>query len=103
MRFLRDLSIRQRLLGSTVLLCLLIIGLGAWSALSMDHLQTRSSDLLDRQSQTAQDTARILASLERVQRLEQSVMLNGTTRTKPVITTTSGRKPSRTCAASSRR
>ncbi|ALV08686.1 methyl-accepting chemotaxis protein [Roseateles depolymerans] len=77
MRFLRNLSIRQRLLGSTLLLCLLIIGLGAWSAISLDHLQNRSSDLLDRQSQTAQDTARILASLERIQRLEQSVMLNG--------------------------
>ena len=77
MSFLRSLSIRQRLLGSTVLLCVIIIALGAWSALSLRSLQTHAAELLDTQAVTAGETANILASLERVQRLEQSVMLNG--------------------------
>ncbi|MDR7335750.1 methyl-accepting chemotaxis protein [Roseateles asaccharophilus] len=77
MSFLRNLTIRQRLLGSALLLCAIIIAMGAWSEISLRAAQANASQLLDTQAGTARETTNILASLERVQRLEQSVMLNG--------------------------
>jgi len=75
--FLRRFTIRQRLLGSTLTLCILILAMGGWSAISFRALQQHVGDMLDMQAATSRDTSAILAALERVQRLEQSVMLNG--------------------------
>jgi methyl-accepting chemotaxis protein len=77
MAFLRNLTIRQRLLGSAALLCAIIVAMGGWSAISLRSAQVHASELLDTQGSTARETTKILAALERVQRLEQSVMLNG--------------------------
>ncbi|MFN3860544.1 MAG: methyl-accepting chemotaxis protein [Roseateles sp.] len=77
MDIFRNLSIRQRLLGSAVLLCASIVAMGAWSEFSQRAAQAHAGRLLDMQASTAQETTAILAALERVQRLEQSVMLNG--------------------------
>ena len=77
MSFLRNLTMRQRLLGSALLLCAIIVAMGAWSEISLRGAQAHASRLLDTQAETARETTNILAALERVQRLEQSVMLNG--------------------------
>ncbi|MFN3302405.1 MAG: methyl-accepting chemotaxis protein [Roseateles sp.] len=77
MNLFRNLSIRQRLLGSALLLCAGIVAMGAWTEISLRAAQAHAGRLLDTQASTARETTSILAALERVQRLEQSVMLNG--------------------------
>jgi len=75
---IRHLSIRQRLLGSMFVLSAVIVALGVWAAIALRHVQQDAEQLLDKQAQVADQSQALLAALERVQRLAQSVMLNGT-------------------------
>ncbi|CAN0233708.1 unnamed protein product, partial [Phaeothamnion confervicola] len=74
---LRRIPIRSRLLGSMLLVCSLLLGLGGWASLSYRTLQQQADSLLEAQSRANRDSSAVLAALERVQRHEQSVMLNG--------------------------
>jgi len=74
--FLRRFTIRQRLLGSVWVISLMTIALGAWATLAMQSSQREAGRMLDSQMQVSHDTGGLLSALERVQRLEQSVMLN---------------------------
>ncbi|MFZ2987424.1 HAMP domain-containing protein, partial [Ideonella sp.] len=75
--FLRSTSIRQRLLGSLLALCVMILGMGGWAAMSFRGLQQQAAELLDSQAQGLRATGDLLASLERVHSLAQAVLLNG--------------------------
>ena len=74
--FLRSISIRHRLLGGMAAVTLLIMALGVWATMSYRVLQTQADQLLDTQTSVARDTSAVMAALERVQRHEQSVLLN---------------------------
>ena len=76
-QLLRQLSIRQRLLGAMAAVSLLILGLGALSSASYHALQTQTDQLLAQQSRVSQGSADLLSALERLQRFEQSVLLTG--------------------------
>ena len=76
-KFLRSISIRHRLLGGMAAVTLLILALGVWATYSYRSLQAQADELLDAQTSVARDTSAVLAALERVQRFEQSVLLNG--------------------------
>ncbi|MGM9490692.1 methyl-accepting chemotaxis protein [Ideonella sp. YS5] len=75
--FLRSISIRRRLLGGMAAVTLLILALGVWATFSYRSLQAQADELLDAQTSVARDTSAVMAALERVQRYEQSVLLNG--------------------------
>ena len=75
--FLRSISIRHRLLGGMAAVTLLILALGVWATFSYRSLQAQADEMLDAQTSVARDTSAVLAALERVQRYEQSVLLNG--------------------------
>ncbi len=74
--FLRSISIRHRLLGGMLIVSVLILALGLWASVSYKSLQTQTDELIDAQASVSRDTASILAALDRVQRHEQSVLLN---------------------------
>ncbi|MBQ0929703.1 methyl-accepting chemotaxis protein [Ideonella alba] len=74
---LRRLSIRQRLLGSIVLLAVAIIVLGLWAAWSLRQQQDHGAALLQRQAEFTAGDAGIRLALEHIQRLEQGVLLAG--------------------------
>ncbi|MBN8488421.1 MAG: HAMP domain-containing protein [Burkholderiales bacterium] len=74
---LRRLSIRQRLLGSMLLLAVAIVVLGLWAAWSLRQQQEHGAALLQRQAAFNADDAGIRLALERIQRLEQGVLLAG--------------------------
>jgi methyl-accepting chemotaxis protein len=76
-KILRHLSIRQRLLGSMVMLSILIVGMGVWATLALRASQGRADALLASQTALGQSTNALFSALERVQRLEQSVLLTG--------------------------
>jgi len=75
-RLLRSLSIRHRLIGGMLVVSVLILGLGAWAAVSYKTLQSQADELLDKQTAVSRDSGAIVAALERIQRYEQSVLLN---------------------------
>ena len=74
--FLRRISIRHRLIGGMLVVSVLILALGLWASVSYKRLQTQTDELLDAQASVSRDTSAMLAALERVQRHEQSVLLN---------------------------
>ena len=74
---LRRISIRQRLLGSMLLLAVLIVALGGWSAWSLQQQQRRAETQMKAQAEVAEAGHALMLALEQVQRLEQSVLLNG--------------------------
>jgi methyl-accepting chemotaxis protein len=76
-KILRQLSIRQRLLGSMVVLSVLILGMGVWATMALQASQARADALLASQTALGQSTNVLFSALERVQRLEQSVLLTG--------------------------
>jgi methyl-accepting chemotaxis protein len=73
---LRSISIRHRLLGGMLVVSVLIMALGIWASVSYKGLQSQTDELLDAQATVGRDTGAVLAALERVQRHEQSVLLN---------------------------
>jgi methyl-accepting chemotaxis protein len=74
--YLRSISIRHRLLGGMLIVSVLIMALGIWASVSYKSLQTQTDELLDAQATVSRDTGAVLAALERIQRHEQSVLLN---------------------------
>jgi len=54
----------------------LILALGIWASISYKSLQTQADELLDAQAAVSRDTGAILAAFDRIQRYEQSVLLN---------------------------
>ncbi|MBQ0958418.1 HAMP domain-containing protein [Ideonella sp. 4Y11] len=74
---LRRLSIRLRLLGSMALLAVAVVGLGLWSAWSLRQQQDLAAELLHEQAAFAGTGAGLQLTLERIQRLEQAVLLTG--------------------------
>ncbi len=74
--FLRSISIRQRLLGGMLVVSVLIMALGVWASISYKGLQSQTDELLDAQASVSRDTGAILAAFDRIQRHEQSVLLN---------------------------
>jgi methyl-accepting chemotaxis protein len=74
--FLRSISIRHRLLGGMLVVSALIMALGIWATLSYRSLQSQTDELLDAQASVSRDTGVILAAFDRIQRHEQSVLLN---------------------------
>jgi methyl-accepting chemotaxis protein len=74
--YLRSISIRHRLLGGMLVVSVLIMALGIWASISYKGLQSQTDELLDAQATVGRDTGAVLAALERVQRHEQSVLLN---------------------------
>ena len=72
---LRQLSIRQRLLGAMVAVSLLILGLGALSSASYRGLQTQADQWLAQEARVSQGSTEAMSALERLQRHEQSVLL----------------------------
>ncbi|HEX5683562.1 MAG TPA: methyl-accepting chemotaxis protein [Ideonella sp.] len=75
--FLRSISIRHRLLGGMLVVSVLIMALGIWATVSYKGLQSQTDELLDAQASVSRDTGVILAAFDRIQRYEQSVLLNG--------------------------
>jgi methyl-accepting chemotaxis protein len=75
--FLRSFSIRHRLLGGMLIVSVLIMGLGLWAAAAYKGLQAQTDTLIDALGQAGRDSGVALAAIERVQRHEQSVLLNG--------------------------
>ncbi len=73
---LRNFSIRHRLLGGMLIVSVLILALGLWASLSYKTLQTQTDELLDAQATASHKSSGVIAALERVQRHEQSVLLN---------------------------
>ncbi|OYT88053.1 MAG: chemotaxis protein [Burkholderiales bacterium PBB6] len=73
--FLRNFSIRQRLLGSMLVLSILVIALGVWAAVAFKSSQARGEALLAKQTALSAESSELSSALERVQRLEQSVLL----------------------------
>ncbi len=76
-QFLRQLTIRQRLLGSLGLLTVVILFLGGWSAWALQSQQRQAAAHQEAQTRVAGASADLLLALERTQRLEQAVLLNG--------------------------
>jgi len=74
--FLRSISIRHRLLGGMLVVSVLIMALGIWASISYKGLQSQTDELLDAQASVSRDTGAILAAFDRIQRHEQSVLLN---------------------------
>ena len=74
--FLRSISIRHRLLGGMLVVSVLIMALGIWATISYKGLQSQTDVLLDAQASVSRDTGAILAAFDRIQRHEQSVLLN---------------------------
>jgi methyl-accepting chemotaxis protein len=74
--FLRSISIRHRLLGGMAIVSVLIMALGIWASFSYTRLQTQTDELFDAQAAVVRDTGAILAAFDRIQRFEQSVLLN---------------------------
>ncbi|WP_374562086.1 methyl-accepting chemotaxis protein [Ideonella sp.] len=74
--FLRSISIRHRLLGGMLVVSVLIMALGIWATVSYKGLQSQTDELLDAQASVSRDTGAILAAFDRIQRYEQSVLLN---------------------------
>ncbi|MEK8034509.1 methyl-accepting chemotaxis protein [Ideonella sp. DXS29W] len=75
--YLRSISIRHRLLGGMLVVSVLIMALGIWASISYKSLQSQADELLDAQASVSRDTGAILAAFDRIQRHEQSVLLNG--------------------------
>ena len=76
-QFLRQLTIRQRLLGSLGLLTVFILFLGGWSAWALQTQQRQAAEHQEAQTRVASASAELLLALEHTQRLEQAVLLNG--------------------------
>ena len=72
---LRQLSIQKRLLGAMGLISLVLVGLGVWAALAYKEVQSQADAMLKWQMSTQQDSNSVLASLERMARMEQAVLL----------------------------
>jgi methyl-accepting chemotaxis protein len=75
-KYLRSISIRHRLLGGMLVVSVLILVLGIWASISYGRLQAQADELLDAQMTVSRDTSAILAAFDRIQRFEQSVLLN---------------------------
>jgi methyl-accepting chemotaxis protein len=76
-QLLRQLTIRQRLLGSLGLLTVIILFLGGWSAWALQSQQRQAAEHQEAQTRVASASAELLLALEHTQRLEQAVLLNG--------------------------
>ncbi|WP_396270509.1 methyl-accepting chemotaxis protein [Ideonella sp.] len=74
-QLLRQLSIQKRLIGAMGLISLVLVGLGAWAALAYKEVQSQADQMLKWQMDTQQDSSTVLASLERMARMEQAVLL----------------------------
>lgn len=74
-QLLRQLSIQKRLLGAMGLISLVLLGLGAWAALAYKEVQSQADQMLKWQMDTQRDSSTVLASLERMARMEQAVLL----------------------------
>lgn len=74
--YLRSISIRHRLLGGTAIVSVLILTLGLWAGASYKRLQGRADEMLDAQALASRESGAVIAALERIQRYEQSVLLN---------------------------
>jgi methyl-accepting chemotaxis protein len=74
-QLLRQLSIQKRLIGAMGLISLVLVGLGAWAALAYKEVQSQADHMLKWQMDTQHDSSTVLASLERMARMEQAVLL----------------------------
>ncbi|NDY91542.1 hypothetical protein [Ideonella livida] len=73
--WLRRLSIRQRLLGSVGVVALAILVLGLWASAAYRQLQQDTDAQLARQLAVLDQARALETAVERLQRLEQEVLL----------------------------